>query len=77
MKGGPVEHDDRTTEGGEEPWVDPVIEAYKKDVDRTLIRFNLQLTVQQRLENLEAAVRDLEEIRRAMIEAERARGQAR
>ncbi len=31
---------------------DPVIEAYKKDVDRTLIRENLKLTVDQRLENL-------------------------
>jgi hypothetical protein len=31
---------------------DPVIEAYKKDVDRTLIRENLRLTIQQRSENL-------------------------
>jgi hypothetical protein len=31
---------------------DPVIEAYKKDIDRTLIRENLKLTVDQRLENL-------------------------
>ena len=31
---------------------DPVIEAYKKDIDRTLIRENLRLTVEQRLENL-------------------------
>ena len=30
---------------------DPVIEAYKKDIDRTLIRENLRLTVEQRLEN--------------------------
>jgi hypothetical protein len=29
---------------------DPVIEAYKKDVDRTLIRENLKLTPSQRLE---------------------------
>jgi hypothetical protein len=28
---------------------DPVIEAYKKDIDRTLIRRNLQLTVEERL----------------------------
>ena len=32
---------------------DPVIEAYKKDVDRTLLRENLKLTIEQRLENLE------------------------
>ena len=30
---------------------DPVIEAYKKDIHRTLIRENLRLT-EQRLENL-------------------------
>ena len=38
------------TATGLEP--DPVIEAYKKDIDRTLIRENLRLTVEQRLENL-------------------------
>lgn len=37
-------------EFGLEP--DPVIEAYKKDVDRTLLRENLKLTVEQRLEGL-------------------------
>jgi len=31
---------------------DPVIEAYKKDVDRTLLRENLKLTVEERLRNL-------------------------
>lgn len=31
---------------------DPVVEAYKKDVDLTLIRENLKLTVQQRFEKL-------------------------
>jgi hypothetical protein len=31
---------------------DPVIEAYKKHVDRTLLRENLKLTVEQRLRNL-------------------------
>lgn len=31
---------------------DPVIEAYKKDVDRTLIRENLRLTPEERLDNL-------------------------
>jgi hypothetical protein len=30
-------------------YCDPVIEAYKKDVDRTLLRENLKLTVEQRL----------------------------
>jgi hypothetical protein len=30
-------------------YFDPVIEAYKKDVDRTLLRENLKLTVEQRI----------------------------
>lgn len=30
-------------------YVDPVIEAYKKDVDRTLLRENLKLTVEERI----------------------------
>ena len=30
-------------------YCDPVIEAYKKDVDRTLLRENLKLTVEQRI----------------------------
>jgi hypothetical protein len=30
-------------------YCDPVIEAYKKDVDRTLLRENLKLTVGQRI----------------------------
>ena len=31
-------------------WRDPVIELYKKDVDRTLLRENLKLTVDERFE---------------------------
>ena len=31
---------------------DPVIDAYKKDVDRTLIRENLKLSVEDRLRQL-------------------------
>ena len=30
-------------------YCDPVIEAYKKDVDRTLLRENLKLTVEERI----------------------------
>jgi hypothetical protein len=44
---------------------DPVIEAYKKDVDRTLIVENLKLTVDQRLRQLVAAQRFAAEVRRA------------
>lgn len=42
---------------------DPVIEAYKKDVDRTLLHENLKLTVEQRIRKLEAFMRSLESIR--------------
>jgi hypothetical protein len=42
----------------------PVIEAYKKDVDRTLIRENLKITVEERVERMVAALRFVEEIRR-------------
>jgi len=44
---------------------DPVIEAYKKDIDRTLLRENLKLTVGQRIRNLTAVVRFVDELRRA------------
>ena len=44
---------------------DPVIEAYKKDIDRTLLRQNLMRSVQERLANLIALQRLAEEARRA------------
>ena len=44
---------------------DPVIEAYKKDVDRTLIVENLKLTVDERLRQLVATQRFAAEVRRA------------
>jgi hypothetical protein len=31
-------------------FIDPVIEAYKKDIDRTIIRENLKLTVEGRFQ---------------------------
>jgi hypothetical protein len=51
-------------DAGFEP--DPVIEAYKKDVDRTLLRENLRLTPQQRLEKLMAFMRSLDRLREAV-----------
>ncbi len=47
---------------------DPVIEAYKKDIDRTLLRENLRLTVEERFRNLEALQEFAEEMRRAVKE---------
>jgi len=44
---------------------DPVIEAYKKDVDRTLLRENLKLTAEERLRNLMRLQHFAEEMRRA------------
>jgi hypothetical protein len=43
----------------------PVIEAYKKDVDRTLLRENLRRTPEERLDNLMELQRFAEELRRA------------
>jgi hypothetical protein len=47
------------------PEVDPVIEAYKRDVDRTLIRQNLRRSIEERLEALMQLQRLAEELRRA------------
>ena len=44
---------------------DPVIEYYKKDLDRTLLRENLKLTVTERFEKAMALQRFAEELRRA------------
>lgn len=44
---------------------DPVIEAYKKDIDRTLLRENLKLTPAERLRKLQSAVRGLVALRDA------------
>jgi len=45
--------------------LDPVIEAYKKDIDRTLIRENLRLTVDQRFQQLMKLQRFAEELQNA------------
>lgn len=44
---------------------DPVIEVYKRDIDRTLLRENLKLTPEQRFEELMELQRFAEEMRRA------------
>jgi hypothetical protein len=50
----------------------PVIEAYKRHVDVTLLRANLRLTPEQRLLKLIELQRFAEELRRAGAEARRA-----
>jgi hypothetical protein len=53
--------------------LDPVIEAYKKDVDRTLLREALKLTVEQRLRSLMSLQRAAVELQRAGRDARAAR----
>ncbi|PYN97829.1 MAG: hypothetical protein DMD91_16490 [Candidatus Rokuibacteriota bacterium] len=44
---------------------DPVIEAYKRDVDRTLLRENLKRSVEERIEALMQLQALAEELRQA------------
>ena len=45
---------------------EPLIEAHKKDIDRTLICESLKRTPDDRLRRLEAFVRDIAELRKAV-----------
>lgn len=51
--------------------VDPVIDAYKPGIDRSLLRENLKRTPEERLRNLMDLQRLAEELRRAGREARR------
>jgi hypothetical protein len=44
---------------------DPLVEAYKAGIDRTLIRENLKLTVEERFRKAMALARFADELRRA------------
>jgi len=44
---------------------DSVIEAYKRDIDRSLLRENLRLTVEQRFRNLQQLQRFADKLRNA------------
>ncbi len=48
---------------------DPVVDAYKKDIDRTLIAENLKLTVEERFLKAMEHARFADELRRAGREA--------
>ena len=50
---------------------DPVIEAYKRDIDRTLLRENLKLTVEERFLKLMELQRFATELRQAGQHARR------
>lgn len=44
---------------------DPTIEAFKKDIDRTLLRENLKLSVEERLRKMQSAVAGVLALREA------------
>jgi len=58
----PMKDLDRAEAGND---LDPVIEAYKKDIDVTLIRENLRLTVDQRFQQLMKLQQFAEDLHRA------------
>jgi hypothetical protein len=51
---------------------DAIIEAYKRDIDRTLLRENLKKSAEQRVQSLTALSRFAREARRAGQAAKRA-----
>ena len=53
------------------PATDPVIAAYQKDIDRTLLRENLRLTVDQRIRALAALLEFHQEVARGVRAARR------
>ena len=55
----------RNERNGAGPEPDPVIEFYKRDVDRTLIREQLRRSVDERVRNMIAALRFAEALREA------------
>ena len=59
----PAMNDVNRVEPGKD--LEPVIEAYKKDIDVTLIRENLRLTVDQRFQQLMKLQQFAEDLRHA------------
>lgn len=64
-------HDEGEADLAERFEPDPVIETYKKDVDRTLLREQLRRPVDVRVRNMIAAWRFAEELRRAGARGDR------
>jgi hypothetical protein len=52
-------------------YCDPVLEAYKKDVDRALLRENLKFTVEERFQKFERVLEYVQELREAGRRARR------
>jgi transcriptional regulator with XRE-family HTH domain len=53
------------------PLGDPVVDAYKRDIDRTLLRENLKKTADQRIRSLAKQQDFMREVRRATKKAKR------
>jgi hypothetical protein len=51
--------------GHDDTYCDPVVELYKRDVDRTLLRANRKLTVTERFRRAMDHARFADELRRA------------
>jgi hypothetical protein len=70
----------RTEHGGlamsepdsDEAYIDPVIEFYKRDIDRNALRENLKLTVSQRVEQFMKRMSNLEISRNATSDSREA-----
>lgn len=45
---------------------DPVVEVFKKDIDRTLLRENLKLTIEERVRKMHSAALGVLALRAAM-----------
>jgi hypothetical protein len=55
------------------PPIDPVIDAYKPGIDRSIIRHNLQLTIEQRIDALQALMQSIEQMQEMGRRARQAR----
>lgn len=53
------------------PPVDPLVDAFKRDIDRTLLRENLKKTVEQRVRSMAENQEALRELRGAVRKAKR------
>lgn len=60
-----MQQEDERPEAPDELEPDPVIELYKRDVDRALIREQLRRSVDERVRNMTAALRFAEALREA------------
>ncbi len=65
IEGGVLELNDASPALAPADAFDPVIEAYKRDVDRTILRENLKLSPQERSEKFVSFMRSVGKLREA------------